>query len=154
MSANLKNYTSGVPVERSIMLIERALVRAGALHISKTYDESKEINGMMFQIVSGQIPLIFKLPVKWREAQKCMEKQVRRPHRGTMDKIKEQAKRTAWKILFEWVTIQISLIELEQAELAEVFLPYVYDQTKDETLFEKLKGTNFRMITQKAGGEK
>ena len=51
---NIKNYTSSVPVERSVMLIEHQLSRAGAQTISKWYDENKDLAGISFQIVTNQ----------------------------------------------------------------------------------------------------
>lgn len=46
---NLKNYTSSVPVERSIMLIEKLLIDAGAININKAIEPStKEIHGIVF----------------------------------------------------------------------------------------------------------
>lgn len=48
---NIKNYTSSVPVERSIMLIEKMLNDAGALSIIKHNNPiSKEPEAMIFSI--------------------------------------------------------------------------------------------------------
>jgi hypothetical protein len=71
-----------------------------------------------------------------------------KPHTtpGTIAKIKEQSERTAWKLLSDWVDIQMSLIELDQVELIEVFMPYLYDVAKDQTFFEKMKAEGFAML--------
>jgi hypothetical protein len=146
---NIKNYTSSVPVERSVMLIEHQLSRAGASTISKWYDENKDLAGISFQIVTNGIPMVFRLPAKWKECEKVFVREIRRPTPQKTQSAKEQAQRTAWKILYEWVMIQVSLIELQQAEVIEVFLPYYYDPGTDKTFFERLKGSGFKQLAAK-----
>jgi hypothetical protein len=144
----IKNYTSGISVEKSVMLIEKTLVEVGATHIAKVYDNNKDLAGITFQIQTNGMPLVFRLPSKWKEYTKLLERKIKKPHRGTIERIREQSKRTAWKLLLEWVQIQVSMIQLQQAEIIEVFLPYAYDMNKDETFFDKLKGTQFKQLTQ------
>jgi len=78
--------------------------------------------------------------------------EIRKPRRETAEKIKDQAARTAWKILAEWAEIQVTLVHLQQAEAIEVFLPYAWDAGKDQTLFERLKEGKFKLIAYE--GEK
>lgn len=53
---NLKNYTSTVPVERSVAQIERRLVAHGAHDILKLYEE-KKLTGIAFiATIEGQKP--------------------------------------------------------------------------------------------------
>lgn len=144
---NIKNYTSSVPVERSVMLIEHQLSRAGAQTISKWYDENKDLAGISFQILSAGIPFVFRLPAKWKECEKVFLREIQRPTPEKNQRAKEQAQRTAWKILYEWVMIQVSLIELQQAEVLEVFLPYCYDPNSDKTFFERIRGNGFKQLT-------
>ena len=143
---NIRNYTSSVPVDQSVSLIEHELVRAGATHIAKTYDPDQNLEGIVFQITANGMPLTFRLPAKWKQCQKMMLAEVRKPRAGTEERINDQALRTAWKILYDWASVQVSLIKLEQAEVIEVFLPYVYDHAKDQTLFDKLKAGGFKQL--------
>lgn len=138
----LKNYTSGVPIDRSVSNIERKLVEAGATRISKVYDGMK-LTGVVFQI--GNI--VFKLPSRVDQVEKAMMSEIRKPRPGTADRIRDQAARTAWKILSEWAEIQVTLVRLQQAEAIEVFLPYVWDMKTDKTLFEKIKEGKFKMLS-------
>jgi hypothetical protein len=141
---SLKNYTSSVPAERSISLIEHELVRAGAQHISKSYDDKGNIEGIMFQIMNNNIPLTFQLPTKWRQCFKLMMQDIRRPKPTTEQTVTLQAQRTAMKILYDWVTIQVSMIKLEQAEVIEIFLPYMFNVREQKTFFEIAKEKNYK----------
>lgn len=144
---NLKNYTSSVPVINSIARIEHRLAQAGASHIAKSYEKERPI-GMIFQIPVKDIPMTFKLPAKTEKVFEFMLKQKNKPpKREALNNLKLQADRTAWKILADWIDIQVSIIQLDQAEPVEVFLPYSYDGKTDKTLFEKMKETNFKLLS-------
>lgn len=144
----IKNYTSTVPMINSISRIEHRLAQAGALHISKSYENEKPI-GMLFQIQSNGIPVVFKLPAKAGRVFDWLKMQKKRPPtKSQMEQIRAQADRTAWKILSDWIDIQISLIELGQAEVMEIFLPYAYDEGKGQTLYEKLEENNFKLLVE------
>jgi len=145
---NLKNYTSSVPVINSIGKIEHRLAQSGATHIAKSYERERPV-GMIFQIPVNNIPMTFKLPAKADKVFDHMLKQRSRPPQASQrEAIKMQADRTAWKILSDWVDIQVSLIQLDQAEAIEVFLPYAYDGKNDRTLFEKMRDNNFKLLAQ------
>lgn len=63
--------------------------------------------------------------------------------------IKEQAARTAWKLLADWIDIQLSLVELDQVEMLEIFMPYIYDAVKEQTFFERMKDSGFKLLDHK-----
>lgn len=141
----LKNYTSNVAVEKSIFQIETMLVKAGATHIAKFYDNQRTA-GFIFQIPIEDKNLTFKLPANPLAVKRIMEGEVRRPRKGTMNKVWDQAERTAWRILADWVHLQVTMIQMEQAESIQIFLPYIYDGKTDQTLFEKVKNNNFKLL--------
>lgn len=148
---NLKNYTSSVPVINSIGRIEHRLAQAGATFISKAYAEDKSGRpiGMIFQIPVKDVPVTFKLPAKTERVFDYMIKlRNRPPNESQKEAILMQADRTAWKILSDWIEIQVSLIQLDQAEAIEVFLLYVYDGKSDKTLFDKMKDGGFKQLSQ------
>lgn len=145
---NLKNYTSSVPMLNSIAKIEDRLAHAGATHISKSYDGGKPI-GMIFQIPTNGIPITFQLPAK---VNKVYDYMIKSKKFGYKKDVKEttmrQAQMTAWKLLADWIEIQVSLIMLDQVEAAEVFLPYAFDVQNQKTLFQHMKENNFKQLTQ------
>ena len=57
----------------------------------------------------------------------------------------EQARRTGWRILKDWVDSQIALMEIELVRIHEVFLPYMYDDKTGKTLFETLEARDFNL---------
>lgn len=142
----LKNYTSGVPVDRTISRIESLLVTAGASNIVKDYKEGK-LDAICFMVVmpdSGD-KVSVRLPAKVEAVYATMKDAVKRPRRGTLEKLQDQASRTAWKLMQDWVEVQLSLIQMHQVEFLQVFLPYVW--TGKSTFYDMLKGQNFKMLT-------
>ncbi|MES2004322.1 MAG: hypothetical protein V4450_07360 [Bacteroidota bacterium] len=145
---NLKNYTSTVPASTSMARIEKALVSGGATDISKKYNEGV-CTGITFRmLIANRTPMFFQLPAKIEPCFNVLWKEVKRPQADTRKKIMEQAERTAWKIIADWVQIQLSMIMLEQAEPLQVFLPYVYNPAKEQTFYEQLKESSFKALPQ------
>lgn len=152
MSINLKNYTSTVPASTSLARIEKYLVEAGATDISKRY-ENQVCTAIMFRIIHKTplapqlgVAMFFELPAKVNACYKVLWDQVKRPQPDTKRKTMEQAERTAWKIVSDWVEIQLTMINLEQAELLQLFLPYIFNPQTEKTFFETMKGDNFKLL--------
>ena len=146
MSMNLKNYTSTVPAATSMSRIQSLLVKAGATDISMKYSDMVCTAITFRMVVSGQMPMFFKLPAKIEPCFKVLWSEVKRPQADTKRKITEQAERTAWKIIADWVEIQLSMILLEQAEPLQVFLPYAYNTVTDTTFFEQIKQNGYKAL--------
>ena len=151
--STIKNYTSTVSAITSQGRIEQSLVEAGATDISKKY-ENGICTAITFRIMHktqefpAGVAMFFKLPAKVDPCFKVLWAEVKRPQPDTKRKTMEQAERTAWKIVSDWVEIQLAMIKLEQAELLQVFLPYVYDMANDQTLFDKVKQSGFKLLNQ------
>lgn len=143
---NLKNYTSEVPASRSIGRIEELLISIGAKNINKQYEDGI-IKSFIFLIDLNGTTLSFKLPAKVSIVEKVLWKEIKRPNAGTKERIQKQAERTAWKIVHDWVEIQCSMILLEQAEIAQIFLPYHYDPSTNKTLWERVKDNDIKLLT-------
>lgn len=142
---NIKNYTSGVPAEKSISRIEKILVEMGATSVNKQY-EGKKIVSITFLIAVNGNTIPFKLPAKASEVYDVLRDEIKRPRGGTLEKLMEQSERTAWKLVCEWVEIQMSMIKLKQADFIEVFLPYVYDYANNKTFYQSIKDGGFKQL--------
>lgn len=145
MPVNLKNYTSEVPAITSMGKIEKYLVEAGATDISKKY-ENQVCIAIRFRMMVNLNPLFFELPAKVDACYKVLWAEVKRPNAETKKRISQQAERTAWKIISDWVQVQLSMIQLEQAELLQVFLPYVFDPKTETTFFNKIKESGYKAL--------
>jgi len=147
----IKNYTSGIDASTTIAKIENKLVRAGASHINKTYDQKGNITALIFRIdgVNGKTWPV-KVPANVQACFEALWKDHCRIHprarEHTKSQIYDQAHRTAWKLVQDWVEVQVSMIAMRQAEFLEVFLPYVWDG--QQTYFEAMKGGGFKQLRQ------
>ena len=112
----------------------------------KLYEE-KCLMGVAFTLVVNGNQVPFRLPARIKNVEKQLRTMIKRPRKDTLKNITVQAERTAWKLLSDWVDIQVSLVELQQVQFLEVFLPYVYDHSKQQTFFEKLEKTGFQQLT-------
>ncbi len=150
----LKNYTSSMPAIRSISYIETKLAQNGAREILKLYDEAGRVMGICFKIPLNGRDMFFKLPAKIAECEKVLLANLSpRTRSETKKKIPQQAERTAWKILLDWVEAQMAMIELSQVEVLEVFLSYAYDSVKKQTFFEQIKEQKYKALLPAAGTE-
>ena len=146
----LKNYTTGIKIEKTISEIESILTSHGATHIFKMYDEKGNILAVAFKCIVNEQLIAFKLPM---EDQKILQvfknehKQGKLPARYANDI--EQARRTGWRIIKDWIDSQMALIEINIVKFEEIFLPYMYDEKKNETLFERLEKQNFDLLEYK-----
>lgn len=143
---NIKNYSSEVPAERSIQDLENILIKMGATAISKEYEKGKVIC-INFAIIREGNKVPFKLPARTDAIKKLFLSKLKSPTLRQKENSEKQAERTAWKNLKEWVHLQHTMIILEQVEFMEVFLPYVYSLNEGKTLFEKMKESGFKQLT-------
>jgi hypothetical protein len=138
----LKNYTTKVPASRSVQEIQDMLQRHGASGVLMEYEPGTgRIASLAFKVSLNGQDWGFKLPLRWREAQRVMEEQ--RVSRAGDD---DYCYRVAWRILRDWVDVQMALVELEIVQLQEVFLPYVV-QKNGQTLFQNIVTDPGRLLT-------
>jgi hypothetical protein len=55
--------------------------------------------------------------------------------------LREQARRTAWKLAQEWLEIQLAMVAMQQAEIVQVLLPYAV--RGDQTFFQAFKRAGY-----------
>lgn len=154
----LKNYTSEVPVSQTIYRIEQVLIKCGATGIMKEYlNTNGDIGAITFTVETPSGPMTIRLPADKEKAlealwldyvgdDKLNEKGDGFHWSSRKKKCKadfaEQASRTAWKIIQDWVEVQMSMIQMKQADTLQVFLPYVYDGKR--TYYQALSEANFK----------
>ena len=114
----IKNYTSEVDAYKSMGEIQKALAKTGARRIMTEYTEDSTPAGIVFSIMTGNGETGFMLPANVEGVRLVLEKQKVRAD-------EEQARRTAWRILRDWVLAQCAIIESGMVETEEVFMPYI-----------------------------
>lgn len=143
MSKKIKNYTSSVPVERTISCIEQELIKIGVTHIEKFYKDGI-IEGIIFSIMIPQ-KISFRIPANLSSAHEII-KTIPEYKKKNKEWLKGQAGRTAWRIVYNWVELQVAMVQLKQADAMQVFLPYVYDVNLEQTFYEKISGNGFKLF--------
>jgi len=147
----MKNYTSTVPVSRTIAKIEVCLVQAGARDVLKKYDDDGKLTGIIFRVrePKTQKMILFKLPANVEGVYKWLLDQRVRITETTQRTLRAQAERTAWKTIQDWVEVQMSMIEMGQASVIEIFLPYAWDG--EMTFYHRLEEGGLKSLP--SGGE-
>lgn len=149
---NLKNYTTEVPVERTLSMIEHYLAQCDVNGISKQFEKGQPV-ALFFHLEVGGVKYTIRLPANIARVQECFWKDycasTTRPRKSKEDFL-EQAARTAWKIQQDWVQVQMSLIRMKQVDFLEVFMGFVYDG--EQSFYERLQGGGFKQLTQGTHG--
>lgn len=146
---HIKNYTSTVPVSRTISRIEQFLASIGVSSILKEYNTDGTIGALIFSMLSPNgngTQIKIRLPANVEAVGKTMAKEIKRYHRGTRERLEQQAERTAWKLMQDWIEVQSSLVKMNQVEAMEVFLPFVYFEERRTTLYNVLKRQEFKLL--------
>lgn len=133
-------------------MIEAKLAANGASQILKEYSPDGKVESIAFIKKMNGFDMPFKLPAKVKECELILRSMVKKPRADTLKKISQQAERTAWKMIFDWVDVQMTMIELRQTEFMQIFMPFLYDHSKKQTYFEKMKARGFQKLLP-AGGE-
>ena len=116
----IKNYTTSIATDKTIMEIQTALRKAGASAVMVEYDNNGNISTVNFKLRMAHGEVAFRLPGRVDGVMETLKRQrVEKRHQT-----REQAERVAWRIVKDWITAQLAIVEAEIADMAEVFLPY------------------------------
>ena len=118
----LLNYTTTVPVSRTIGQIQGLLVEAGARSILTNYDTVGRPVGIAFAVETIVGLRQFTLPVAVHRVEAVLKREKVPPRYRTP----EQAERVGWRILKDWVEAQLAIIRTEMVTLDQVMLPYMH----------------------------
>lgn len=124
----IKNYTTKVDAYASIGEIQGCLARSGANKVMVEYDPDGFPLGIAFSLDTGKGVQLFRLTAPVEGTLAVFAKQ----------KVKadiEQAKRTAWRNVRDWILAQMAYMEASSVSAAEIFLPYMTDRS-GQTLYQ------------------
>ncbi len=119
----LLNYTTIIPAEQTIGEIQKMLSNYGVIGMLTEYD-GREVSSVSFQLLIKGQKVAYKLPCNWRSVRAVFDKQgiTRVKHKDK--NLDNQAVRTAWRVIMEWVQAQLALVEINMTTIPQVFLPY------------------------------
>lgn len=130
----IKNYTTKVPVNRSVQEIQDCLVKHGATGIQLRYEQGTgKIEALNFLLPFNDQEVPFSLPVEWKKFQSVLKEQ-----RVSRWKDDDFCYRVAWRNIRDWIFAQMALYETKMVKVEQIFLPYMSDM-QGNTLFQKIK---------------
>jgi hypothetical protein len=150
----IKNYTTDVPVDRTIVEIERMLTKNGATSILKEYVGERPV-GLSFIVNTSRGPMPVKMPVRVDKVKDVFKLQV---SKGVLDRKywggewgDAQAARVGWRILRDWLDAQLALINVEMSSMTEIFLPYVYSEKLGQTVYDMFESGQLNKMLAEHG---
>lgn len=126
----LLNYTSEAPTEKTISDIQKMLSQHNVVAMMTEY-EGPQVSAVSFRISVDGKEMAFKLPCNWRKVKEIMKRKnanrlrIRGRLERLVDESDEQAQRTAWAIIKDWMEAQLALVEVNMVTLQGIFLPYM-----------------------------
>ena len=124
------NYSTTVPVARTVGEVQDILARAGADAVGTRYENRRPV-GVSFMLNTPAGVASFALPVNVDAVHKLLVAQwnAGRIRSGRINKTtaysQEHAERVAWRVAKDWLVAQLALIEAGMASLDQVMLPYM-----------------------------
>jgi len=142
---SILNYTTQIAPEKTAMEITAMLVRKKAQAIMSEYEDGI-MTAISFRIVTPAGVMSFRLPAN---VQRIYQVIIRDKEIQARLKTREQAARTAWRIVKVWLEAQMAIIEADMVDFEQVFLPYAQN-AEGVTLYESLKERQFESLAFRA----
>lgn len=139
----IKNYTTKVDVYTSLGEIQGALARHGASKIMVDYENGKPVS-VSFAISSYYGLQGYVLPATVDGTLQVFRRQKIKADR-------EQAEKTAWRNVRDWVLAQMALIEACDIPMDQIFLPYMTDN-QGRTLYDVYASGHLMLGNGKSDG--
>lgn len=137
------NYSTTVAAEKTAGEIQHILSRAGASAIMMEFSDDQVLSSIAFRIKYKGQELSFRLPAKIDNVYVILQNDLKVPRRYCT---REQAARICWRTTKDWIKAQMAIIEADQAEMTEIFLPFLQDTATGQTVYEKLAANNFKSL--------
>lgn len=139
----LLNYTTKVPVARTISQIQAKLVEHGARAVMMEYGNDGRVKALSFEVpMPNGEKLPIRLPVDTEATLRVLKRQWDERLIESKYANGAHAYRVAWRIIKDWVEAQMSLLETEMVRMEEIFLPYVLIG-EGRTIYEVMADKHF-----------
>lgn len=132
----IKNYTTTIKTEKTISEIQQILAKHKATAILIEYGDTGSVIAISFKIATPQGIAGIRLPARQENVLKALR--IQKAKNSAIKATNEQAERTAWRNIKDWIDAQMALLETEMVTIDEIFLPYTLNN-KGQTLYEVFK---------------
>lgn len=141
MAAKPLNYSTTIEPIKTAGECTSMLAIHGASEISTTWAEGEPV-GLRFVIKTAYGPMQYTLPINingtWRMLQQAKSKGKITARFAT----EEQAKRVAWRVMKDWLEVQLDMVEAGVAEFAQIMLPYMHTDGAGSTVWDNFTAHN------------
>lgn len=137
----IKNYTTTINANKTIGEIQELLSKHGANAIMTEYNNG-EVIGLSFKIMTPRGEMGVRLPANTDRVLQVLRNQ-RKKNNQVKDTM-EQATKTAWRIIKDWIDAQMAILETEMVEMEEIFLPYMINND-GQTLYQVFKNNQLML---------
>lgn len=124
------NYTTNVPVEKTLGEMQAMLAKSHAKAIATQYDDGLPV-GLSFVIATDFGERTFALPVDVKVVHQLLIDldrkglSARAKKRAGYYSTPEHAARVAWRVMKDWLEAQLALIQYRMVRIDQVMLPYL-----------------------------
>ena len=136
------NYSTKIDAWKTVGEIQQILSKHKVTHISIKNEGSFPV-AVTFTIDYRGQPLNFLLPCNFEGVLNCLKKDRKVP---SSSKNSDQALRTSWRIIKDWVEAQMAIVEAELSPIQEVFLPYLVNSTGQTLSDMMLNGDGLKLL--------
>ncbi len=150
----LLKYTTKVSVQHTISEIFEMLGAHGAEDVRVSYADRRP-SGIAFAIETPFGRGVFVLPVDVAAVHAALvdqEAEITRRMSGRVKVTRDHAERVAWRIVRDWLAVQLAMIEARQATLAQIMLPYLQVGRASYTLYDAVADHQIALPSASARG--
>ena len=140
----LLNYTTTIEANKTVAEIQRILSSHGATSILIDYGKDGSVEALAFKVLTPQGEVAIRLPINPDAVLKVLAQQNRLGKVPRSYITRAQATRVAWRIVKDWVSAQMAILETEMVRMEEIFLPYDITQS-GRTLYEAMIDRHFQL---------
>ena len=138
----LLDYTTKVPVSRTIAQIQAKLVEHGARAVMMEYGDDGRVRALSFNVKTPNGELPIRLPIDASATFKVLQRQAENREIPGRYAKEEHAYRVAWRNIFHWISAQMALLDTEMVKMEEIFLGYVITPG-GQTIYQVMAGKGF-----------
>jgi hypothetical protein len=136
MSKGPLNYTTEVDPNKTASECIAMLAQHGASRVSMDLSGGKPV-GLAFGIETPAGMRFFLLPANPDGVFAALNRAARLHRIPPRYASREQAERTAWRVMKDWLEAQLALIEAQVVEIEQVMLPYLVVDDTGLTLYQR-----------------